>query len=192
MEFRGTAQNDTLPSKEDTFSDFFLKNWAHLKAFSPGLPDQGINDRVPLYPKATRIDGAFEGCGAKGSVKLTLFSEKQSGSADGWLGFALGNETLYVPFEGTYNCPNGKCVLKAECNQSVPPHAKNPYVRKGDKIALTGTLGQEFEGALEPATTERCLPGVVKNAGQDTRAEVKPAAQENLKQLVIGDKCISN
>ncbi len=155
-----------------------------MKAFSPALPDQGINDLVPLYPKATRIDGAFEGCGAKGSAKLTLFSEKQSSSADGWLAFALSNETLYVPFEGRYTCPDGKCLLKAECNQSVPPHARTPYFRKGDKIALTGTLGQELEGALEPAATEHCLAGVVKNGGQDTRADVKPAAQEDLKQLV--------
>jgi len=63
-------------------------------------------------------------------------------------------------------------------------HARTPYFRKGDKIALTGTLGQELEGALEPAATEHCLTGVVKNGGQDTRADVKPAAQEDLKQLV--------
>ena len=76
--------------KEETFSAFFLKSWAHLRSFSPALPQQDSY----LFPPAIRRDGNFEGGGAQGALKLALFTAKQGDVADGWLAFNVGRETL--------------------------------------------------------------------------------------------------
>ncbi len=75
----GNVQDSTVEQKEQTFSAFFLKNWAHLKSFSPSLPQQASH----LFPPGMRMDGVFEGGGTQGSLKLALFTTKQGNEADG-------------------------------------------------------------------------------------------------------------
>jgi hypothetical protein len=160
----GNFQEGTLQGREDFFSDYFLRSWAHMKSFSPSLPRQ----EDELYSKASRMDGGFEGCGSKGSAKLALFSAERSETTNGWLAFNMGPRMLYVPLEGVYRCTGGSCGLKAECNQSVPPQSKTPYVRKGDKIVLSGKSGERLDGSLEPPIPESCIGGP-----QESKEDVK-------------------
>jgi hypothetical protein len=146
----GSAQDEALQKKEQTFSAFFLKNWAHLESFSQSLPQQ----KGYFYPPATRMDGVFEGGGTQGSLRLALFAAKEGGIVDGWLAFNVGREVLYVPFKGEYRCAGEECKLNAKCTQSVPPQTSNPYFRNGDRIELSGKSGLALEGSLQADSRE--------------------------------------
>src|SRR5262249_59335848 len=105
----GGAQDASFQSTEQVFGAFLLKSWARLKSFSSSLPQQ----QNFLFPEAKRMDGTFEGGGAQGTVKLALFAAKQGNIADGWLAFSVGRETLYVPFQGDFQCDVAPCPLSA-------------------------------------------------------------------------------
>jgi hypothetical protein len=164
----GAGQDEGLQQKEQAFSAFFLRNWAHMKSFSPSLPQQ---DRS-LFPPAIRMVGNFEGGGTQGSLKLALFSTKQGDEADGWLAFNVGREFIYVPFHGEYRCTGGNCRLNATCSESVPPQSANPYFRSGDKIVLTGQSEQALGGSLQAASRE-----VFKEGNQSVSYTLKFSAE---------------
>ena len=161
----GNVQEGASQGRQDLFSDYLLRSWARLKSFSPSLPEQ----EGRIYSKALRMDGGFEGCGSKGSAKLALFTAERGETTKGWLAFNMGPKMLYVPLEGAYRCSGGGCELKAEGNQSVPPRSKTPYVRKGDKIVLSGKLGEGLEGSLEPPTPESCVVEGQPESKEDTK-----------------------
>ncbi len=164
----GTNRDVTVGAKEQSFSAFFLKNWAHLKSFSPSLPQQ---DNF-LFPQAMRMDGVFDGGGAQGSLKLALFAAKQGNVANGWLAFNVGRDVLYVPFQGEYRCEGQDCHLNATCTESIPPQSLNPYFRKGDSIVLSGKRGSTFEGFLQSDASE-----VFKDANQRVKYGLKFSTQ---------------
>jgi len=145
----GNVQDAALQRKEQIFSAFFLKNWAHLKSFSPTLPQQENS----AFPSAMRMNGSFDGGGTQGAVKLAVFAAKEGNGADGWLAFNVGRDTIYVPFRGVFHCDKDGCQLNAQCDESVPPQSANPYFRDGDKIALSGK-GHVLEGSLQAAGQE--------------------------------------
>jgi hypothetical protein len=145
----GNVKDVAIDRQEQAFSGFFLKNWAHLKSFSPSLRQQ---ENV-LFPPATRMEGTFDGGGTQGPLKLALFTE-QTGSVDGWLAFNVGRETLYVPFLGEYHCAGDSCSLSATCSDMVPSGSPSPYFRRGDRIVLSGKSGHALEGSLQAAGRE--------------------------------------
>jgi hypothetical protein len=146
----GVLSSTALDQRKETFSAFFLKNWAHLKSFAPSLPLQESS----LFPPAVRISGTFQGGGTQGSVKLALFAGKQGEEATGWLAFNVGVGALYVPFDGTYRCSSDGCTLNATSSETVPPDSPNPYFRRGDQISLTGKNGGALGGALQAPNQE--------------------------------------
>jgi hypothetical protein len=146
----GVLSSTALDQRKETFSAFFLKNWAHLKSFAPSLPQQESS----LFPPAVRISGTFQGGGTQGSVKLALFAGKKGEEATGWLAFNVGVGALYVPFDGTYRCSSDGCTLNATSSETVPPDSPNPYFRRGDQISLTGKNGGALEGALQAPNQE--------------------------------------
>jgi hypothetical protein len=115
-----------------------------------------------------RMEGKYDGGGTRGSLRLALFTAKQTAEADGWLEFNIGREFLYVPFHGEYTCANDGCRLSATCTQSVPPQASAPYFRSGDRIVLSGNQHQALEGSLEADSQE-----VFKEGNQNVRYELK-------------------
>ena len=114
------------------------------------------------------MDGTFEGGGTQGAVKLALFAAKQGNIADGWLAFSVGRETLYVPFQGDFQCDGEACTLTATCTESVPPQAPTPYFRKGDRLRLGGKTPRSLDGLIEPAARE-----VFKDGKQNVRYALK-------------------
>ena len=87
----GNSKNIT--EREQSFYKYFLDNWGYLKSFSPSLPQQ---DKF-AYSSALRMDGAFEGGGTVGALKLALFSAKQEHITEGWLTFSVGRELSLCP-----------------------------------------------------------------------------------------------
>jgi hypothetical protein len=164
----GNVDDELLQRKEQSFSAFFLGNWAHLESFAPSLPQQ----EHYLYPAALRMDGSFEGGGTQGSTKLALFTTKQGNIAEGWLSFDVARNTIYMPFQGEYSCVDGKCRLNATCAQSVPPQSLTPYFRKGDKIVLDGKVGGTLEGSLQADSRE-----VFKGGNQSVSYTLKFSSQ---------------
>jgi len=160
----GGAQDASFQSTEQVFGAFLLKSWARLKSFSSSLPQQ----QGFAFPEAKRMDGTFEGGGTQGAVKLALFAAKQGNIADGWLAFSVGRETLYVPFQGDFQCDGEACTLTATCSESVPPQAPTPYFRKGDRLRLGGKTQRSLEGLIEPAARE-----VFKDGKQNVRYALK-------------------
>jgi hypothetical protein len=160
----GGAQDASFQSTEQVFGAFFLKSWARLKSFSSSLPQQ----QGFIFPEVKRMDGTFEGGGTQGSVKLALFAAKQGNIADGWLAFSVGHETLYVPFQGDFQCDGEACTLTATCTDSVPPQTPTPYFRKGDRLRLSGKTQRSLEGLIEPAARE-----VFKDGKQNVKYALK-------------------
>jgi hypothetical protein len=164
----GNASDMSMEKREQSFSSFFLRSWAHVKSFSPSLPQQ---DNF-LYPPAMRMEGTFDGGGAQGAVKLAIFAAKQGNAADGWLAFNVGRDMLYIPFQGEYRCGGEDCRLVATCTESVPPQAPNPYFRRGDKIVLNGKPERAFAGVLQAEARE-----VFKDQNQSVKYELKFSMQ---------------
>jgi hypothetical protein len=160
----GGAQDASFQSTEQVFGAFLLKSWARLKSFSSSLPQQ----QNFLFPETKRMDGTFEGGGTQGTVKLAVFAAKQGNIADGWLAFNVARETLYVPFQGDFQCEGEACTLSASCTESVPPESPNPYIRKGDRVRLSGKTQRSLEGSIEPAGRE-----VFKDGKQNVRYALK-------------------
>jgi hypothetical protein len=105
-------------------------------------------------PPALRMEGIFDGGGAQGLVRLALFASNSGVSADGWLAFVVGRETLYLPFHGEYSCQNEDCRLTGTSTEFVPPLVNAPYFRRGDRIVLSGKKGHVLQGSLQPAARE--------------------------------------
>jgi len=145
----GGVGKEALESKEKIFSSFFLKNWAHVRSFTPSLPQQ--TDR--LFSAVRTMSGTFEGGGTKGSVKLS-FSTTTEKSAEIWLTFVLGAKSLYVPIEGEYACRGESCELKGRVIENIPLFASAPYFRKGDKIVLAGKNATKLAGSLSSENNE--------------------------------------
>src|SRR5262249_49074692 len=146
----GGSQAELISEKEQVFSAFLLKSWAHLTSFSPSLPQQ----HNILYPPAIRMEGMFEGGGTQGSLRLALFTAAQGNIANSWLAFSLARDVLYVHFQGEYRCEAEDCRLNATCSESIPPSSANPYFRRGDKIVLSRKGTESFQGAIEAAGRE--------------------------------------
>ena len=164
----GTLNTTALDQRQQTFSAFFLRNWAHLKSFAPTLPQQDSY----LYPAAVRMNGNFQGGGTQGALKLALFARKQGENANGWLAFNVGPGTLYVPFEGVYRCTGDTCSVDATCSETIPPGLPSPYFRRGDRIVLSGKRGGALEGTLQAAGQE-----VFKEGSQNVNYALRFPAQ---------------
>lgn len=144
------GEQRTLESKDEIFTSFFLNNWGFLRSFSPSLPPQ----QSGLVGPVVRMSGTFQGGGAQGSVKLVYTTGDGSELKQGWLNFAVGTKSLFVPFEGEVVCKNGSCSLRATCLDDVPIGSKAPYFRKGDSLELSGNADGELKGSIKPAAPE--------------------------------------
>jgi hypothetical protein len=153
-----------LEAKERIFSAFFLNSWARLRSFSSSLPQQ----RNDLFPQVTRMDGVFEGGGARGSAKLVLIPSKGASVADGWLAFAVGRTPVFVPFQGDYQCNTNECKLTATCTESIPALSMSPYFRKDDRLVLTGKNEAALEGTLQADARE-----VFREGNQEVKYNLK-------------------
>jgi hypothetical protein len=145
----GGERNEALESKQKVFSGFFLNNWAHVRSFTPSLPQQS-NGSVSAVRTTT---GTFDGGGIKGSTKLSLSLTREK-SADMWLTFVVGANSLYVPIEGEYSCSTEACALKGTVVENIPVLSSTPYFRKGDKFTLTGKPGEKLLGVLSSEAKE--------------------------------------
>jgi hypothetical protein len=152
----GGERNETLESKEKIFSSFFLNNWAHVRSFTPSLPQQTNY----LFSAVKSTTGTFEGGGTKGSVKLS-FSTTNAKSANIWLTFIAGANSLYVPIEGEYSCSGETCEIKGRVIENIPLLSSTPYFRKGDQFTVAGKKGEKLVGALTSETKEVFKPGNV-------------------------------
>jgi hypothetical protein len=148
----GGDRTETLESKERIFTSFFLKNWARVRSFTPSLPQQ-----TNISFSAIRtMTGTFEGGGTKGSVKLSFATTEKS--AEIWLSFVLGANSLYVPIEGEYSCSGETCELQGKVIENIPLLSSTPYFRTGDRLVLVGKNGEKLIGALRPESREVFTP----------------------------------
>jgi hypothetical protein len=157
-------KNASLESKERVASAFFLSNWAHLKSFSPSLPQQHSDP----FPAVVRGEGTFDGGGTQGAAKLAYSLSDGGSLSDGWISFVVGRTLSYVPFEGEFRCDGELCKLVATCTETIPLLSSTPYFRKGDRLLLQGKKGLSFEGSLGAETRE-----VFKDGTQEVKYNLK-------------------
>ena len=157
-------KNASLESKERVISAFLLNSWAHLKSFSPSLPQQ----RNEQFPAVVRWDGTFEGGGTQGAAKLAYSLSEGGSLSDAWISFVVGRTLLYLPFEGELRCEGEQCKLVATCTETIPLLSSIPYFRKGDRLLLQGKKGSGFEGSLGAETRE-----VFKDGTQEVKYNLK-------------------
>lgn len=154
----------SLETKERVASAFFLSNWAHLRSFSPSLPQQ----RNETFPPVVRWEGNFDGGGTQGSAKLSYTTSPGANLSDAWVSFSVGRTLLHVPFEGEIRCENEQCKVTATSSESIPLLSATPYFRKGDRLQLQGKNGVGFEGSLGSETRE-----IFKDGTQEVRYNLK-------------------
>jgi hypothetical protein len=99
--------------------------------------------------------GVFEGGGVKGAAKLS-FASAGGKSANIWLTFTRGPNSLYVPVEfmdGDYLCAADSCVLRGRVMDQIPLLSSKPYFREGDLIDLKKNEGK-LVGTLKSESKE--------------------------------------
>jgi len=145
----GGERNEALETKEKIFSSFFLRNWAHVRSFTPSLPQQNRSS----FSAVKMLTGNFDGGGIQGTVKLS-WSTANDETANMWLTFRVGANILYVPVEGGYVCSAADCKVDGRITENVPLLSPTPYFRKDDKLALAGKRGERLTGTLSSETKE--------------------------------------
>jgi hypothetical protein len=166
----GGERNEALESKEKIFSSFFLKNWAHVQSFTPSLPQQTGGTFSTIRTSA----GTFDGGGIRGSAKINLSTGEKS--ANSWLTFVVGANSLFVPIEGDYSCNAEACELKGRVVENVPLLSPTPYFRKGDKLTLTGKRGEKLVGSLSSEAKEVFQQEPGNQKGEDVKYNMEFAA----------------
>jgi len=168
----GGDRGESLESKGKIFSSFFLSNWARVHSFSSSLPQQTNT----VFSAMTTRMGTFEGGGVKGAAKLS-FASAVGKSANIWLTFTRGPNSLYVPveaIEGDYSCAGDTCALKGRVMDQIPLLSSKPYFRGGDIVDLT--------------KSERKLVGTLKSESKEVfRGDLGAPKPEEVKyQLEFG------
>ena len=159
----GGDRNEALESKERIFSSFFLSNWAHVRSFTPSLPQQTNS----VVSAVRALGGTFDGGGRRGPAKLS-FAVINRKSVDMWLTFLVGGKFLYVPVEGDYSCSEQTCEVKGSVIENIPLLSSTPFFRSGDRLALAGKNGEKLVGALTSETNE-----VFKSEPNEKKDDVK-------------------
>jgi hypothetical protein len=166
----GGERNEALESKEKVFSSFFLRNWAHVRSFTPSLPQQTNSS----FSAVRSSSGIFDGGGIKGTARLNLSTNEKS--AEIWLTFIAGANSLYVPIEGNYLCTAEACELKGTVAENVPLLSPTPYFRKGDKLTLSGKRGEKLVGALSSEAKETFQQEPGNQRSEDVKYNMEFAA----------------
>lgn len=160
----GNDRELTLEARARIFSAYFLASFAFQKSFASSLPQQ----RGDAFAAVKRMEGSYSGGGTEGAAKFSLVATRDGTASDGWLSLLVGRTSLFVPFNGEFQCSGDECKLDAAVSEAVPALSSSPFFRKGDRLRLAGKAAGEMTGAIQAEARE-----VFKDGNQEVKYNLK-------------------